>query len=86
MPRHCLDCDAHKVIMDPDPYDWFCDDDCAVVCTLAKKRGPKPKNAVYATDRQPFKTIAVGMRPYQVDKKHIKGVPDWCPKRPRKRK
>ena len=32
----CLDCPHHKVIADPDPDDWFNDDDCATVCTKMK--------------------------------------------------
>lgn len=35
---NCLDCKAHKIIIDPEPQpdDWFCDDDEAVVCTLTE--------------------------------------------------
>lgn len=34
---NCIDCPFHKVESDPDPDDWFCDDDVKVVCTKAKK-------------------------------------------------
>jgi len=34
-PSNCLDCPYHKVLPDPDPDDWFCDDDVKVVCVLA---------------------------------------------------
>lgn len=34
---NCTDCPNHHVEQDPDPDDWFCDDDVKVVCTLAKK-------------------------------------------------
>ena len=30
--ENCIDCPNHLVINDPDPDDWFCDDDVAVVC------------------------------------------------------
>jgi hypothetical protein len=32
-----MDCPHHRVERDPDPYDWFCDDDVKVVCTLAQR-------------------------------------------------
>ena len=28
----CIDCPAHEVLPDPDPFDWFCDDDVKVIC------------------------------------------------------
>lgn len=34
--NNCIDCPFHKVLEDPDPNDWFNDDDVKVVCT--KKR------------------------------------------------
>jgi Fe-S-cluster containining protein len=34
--KTCIDCPSHEVLSDPDPYDWFCDDDVNVVC---KKNG-----------------------------------------------
>jgi len=34
--NNCMDCPHHKVEHDPDPTDSFCDDDQAVLCTLAK--------------------------------------------------
>ena len=33
--KNCTNCSAHKVLPDPDPHDWFCDDDVKVVCTEA---------------------------------------------------
>lgn len=35
---NCIDCPNHIVLPDPDPYDWFCDDDVKVVCTKAKRQ------------------------------------------------
>ncbi len=29
---NCIDCDEHEVLPDPDPDDWFCDDDVKVIC------------------------------------------------------
>ncbi len=37
LPPNCIDCKHHRVLPDPDPDDWFCDDDEKVLCTLAKK-------------------------------------------------
>lgn len=36
----CMDCSYHKVLPDPDPYDWFNDDDVKVKCTLSRKEKP----------------------------------------------
>lgn len=33
---NCMDCPYHAVLRDPDPYDWFCDDDEKVVCRKTK--------------------------------------------------
>ena len=30
--KNCMDCPAHKVKSDPDPFDSFCSDDEKVVC------------------------------------------------------
>lgn len=34
--KNCIDCNAHKILTDPDPTDWFCDDDVKVICTASK--------------------------------------------------
>lgn len=61
---NCLDCNAHVVLPDPDPNDWFCDDDIKVkikvTCTLNDKN------------------ITVACRPYNRSKEC--DIPDWCPK------
>lgn len=36
-PCSCIDCPQHEVRPDPDPLDWFCDDDVKVVCMLTGK-------------------------------------------------
>lgn len=33
----CIHCPKHEVRRDPDPSDWFCDDDIKVVCTTARR-------------------------------------------------
>jgi hypothetical protein len=74
-PENCLDCPFHKVIADPDPLDWFNDDDQAVICTKVNR---KPNmNSQYLADKQEFKTVTVSCRPYKlrVESK----TPDWCP-------
>lgn len=35
--KNCINCDDHVVLPDPDPDDWFCDDDVKVTCKLAKR-------------------------------------------------
>ena len=30
--KNCMDCAHHEVLSDPDPNDWFCDDDKKVIC------------------------------------------------------
>jgi len=35
--KNCIDCANHAVFADPDPNDWFCDDDCKVICTINDK-------------------------------------------------
>lgn len=45
--KNCLDCPHHNVLPDPDPDDWFNDDDMRVVCTKAQKdvtRACRPYN------------------------------------------
>lgn len=32
--NNCIDCKLHQILSDPDPDDWFCDDDVKVVCTF----------------------------------------------------
>lgn len=34
---NCMDCPHHQVYPDPDPDDWFCDDDEKVVCNMADR-------------------------------------------------
>lgn len=72
---YCVACPHHRVINDPDPTDWFNDDDKAVVCAAT----PNPKQdpqAKYLADRNQYRPVDVSLRPYEV--KNAK-QPDWCP-------
>jgi len=35
--NNCIDCSEHRVLRDPDPNDWFCDDDVKVICQVNNK-------------------------------------------------
>lgn len=73
---NCIDCPNHKVIADPDPTDWFNDDDVAVVCKLAtnKERNKFPDNVAY---QQKFRVISSMCRPYNI--RNESETPSWCP-------
>jgi hypothetical protein len=73
----CIDCNEHRVIKDPDPNDWFCDDDVAVVCTLMGNT-KRDLDSKYLAERNEFRCITVGCRPYNIKKETV--VPEWCPK------
>lgn len=73
--KNCMDCKYHDVLPDPDPDDWFCDDDLKVICTLRQNVKPKlsPMGAVCAAE--PYITVAC--RPYKLREECE--VPEWCP-------
>ena len=84
--ENCLDCPAHRVISDPDPLDWFCDDDLAVYCDHMRKSEEQKErenlslinyNAYYATREYDKFFITWSCRPYNLRKECI--VPDCCP-------
>ncbi|MCA9354880.1 MAG: hypothetical protein KC877_05150 [Candidatus Kaiserbacteria bacterium] len=76
MYDNCLDCPYHQVISDPDPDDWFCDDDQAVVCTQAAN--PKRQlSSRYAADLSPYRVVMPAIRPYNLRKEAV--TPSWCP-------
>lgn len=81
LPESRIDCPHHRVILDPDPYDWFCDDDVVVVCThpLTPRQEPQPSSS-FAAKRQAFKPATVGCRPYRT-REETTPVPTWCPLR-----
>lgn len=73
---NCLDCEYHQVIRDPDPDDWFCSDDLAVVCSLT----PNPERDVisrWTSDHSRFKAITKSCRPHYLKKEST--TPSWCP-------
>lgn len=73
---NCLDCPHHRVINDPDPDDWFCDDDMAIVCT----KMPNPRqdtSSRHEADRSKFRIVGCAIRPYNLREEG--DVPKWCP-------
>lgn len=67
----CAICKHAKVYPDPDPNDWFCDDDVKVLCTkvpLDVNGEPKGGN----------NQITCACRPYMVTRE-CSYTPDWCP-------
>lgn len=73
---NCMDCPNHKVIADPDPDDWFCDDDKAIVCTITKNLN-KNESSRHKSERQEHKVVMCAIRPYNLRKEG--DAPDWCP-------
>ena len=76
VPKFCVKCPHHLDIADPDPHDWFCDDDRAIVCTLVKNRRRNKEKSKYQADRSEFKTVSGSCRPYEVSKVT---PASWCP-------
>lgn len=70
----CIDCKFHKVIADPDPTDWFCDDDVAIVCL--KETQNIDKTSKWMSDRQEKRVVSGSLRPYEIKKVT---PPKWCP-------
>lgn len=75
--KTCMECNHSKVIQDPDPHDWFCDDDKAVVCDLTTNPS-MDKKSDYAANRQKYRCITVSCRPYNLEKETP--IPEWCSK------
>lgn len=74
-PDKCINCAFHSIIRDPDPVDWFNDDDVALVCTQKKNSHINP-DSKYLADRNPHKVVGGSLRPYEV--KRVDS-PAWCP-------
>lgn len=72
--QKCIDCQFHKVIADPDPTDWFCADDVAIVCT--KEIQTIDRQSKWTSDRQEKRVVSGSLRPYEVKKV---APPKWCP-------
>jgi hypothetical protein len=73
---NCIDCKNHAIIDDPDPHDWFCDDDVAVVCKITPNDNQNI-SSYYLSDKQEFKCITRSCRPYNKRKESER--PIWCP-------
>ena len=69
-PCGCAICANAVVLPDPDPNDWFCDDDVKVVCDAV----PVDVNGAPATSS----VITRACRPYMTAKE-CSYIPDWCP-------
>ena len=78
--KSCIECPFHKIIPDPDPDDWFCDDDIAVICTLKRKNTDEiDSNSKWLSNRQEFKTVTLSCRPFKNQLEKETKIPDWCP-------
>lgn len=75
---NCLDCPKHIKGYDPDPFDSFNYDDMYCACTLLPNE-KRDNLSLHYSDRQEFKIVTCGDRPYQLKK--YSSVPDWCPLR-----
>lgn len=76
----CTQCPYYGTGRDPDPNDWFCDDDQFGYCTRVINDTCKP-DSKYVSDRSPHKVLYRSCRPYEV--KTVK-IPEWCPMRSKK--
>ena len=52
IPPNCIQCVHHRVLPDPDPTDWFCDDDVKVECVAAKDKLITSACRPYNTERE----------------------------------
>lgn len=69
-PCGCAICAHALVCPDPDPDDWFCDDDVKVICTAVKKNADG--------DLVSSNVITCACRPYNTVRE-TSYVPEWCP-------
>lgn len=75
-PACCLDCPHHVVVVqDPDPDDWFCDDDVAVLCG----KTPNTTGRKFQASKRlfPNRVVTNSCRPYNMRRDSKR--PDWCP-------
>lgn len=72
--KTCNSCLHVKLVSDPDPDDWFNNDDLALVCKLMKPL----ENQFLSQAGLPYENalIASALRPYEVNKINR---PSWCP-------
>jgi hypothetical protein len=75
-PENCFSCRNHKMVPDPDPIDFFRDNDQAMVCVLVNN--PKYSTDAYRiSDRQAYKVIGYGIEVFDNERKIP--IPSWCP-------
>lgn len=67
--KGCAVCQYLVVEPDPDPFDWFCDDDEKARCSLSQANTEKRGGEPY---------ITIGARPYETMKDCCR-IPSWCP-------
>jgi hypothetical protein len=72
---NCVDCPFHKVIHDPDPFDWFRDNDMAIVCEKMPNRERRPTSP-YASDQSAHRVVASGI---DFNLRAEGKSPKWCP-------
>lgn len=70
-PCGCAICANAAVRPDPDPDDWFCDDDKKVICTAVPT---DVKTGELATQN----VITCACRPYNIVRE-TSYIPSWCP-------
>ena len=79
--KYCIQCPFHKRVPDPDPDDWFNDDDETLLCTHPRC----PVDDYTNRQREYYKkrgwigegrVITSGERPYHINKEK---VPSYCP-------
>ena len=73
--ENCIDCPNHEVSPDPNPYDWFCDDDIKVRCIKSNNQIGKRTRNDNLKIGEPYITVAC--RPH--NKRNECKIPDWCP-------
>lgn len=78
---NCLHCPNHDVILDPDPDDWFNDDDVAVVCHMLRNPDMDP-NSRYHSRRQKWRCVTTNCRPTKHAIAEGSTIPPWCPLKP----
>ncbi len=70
---NCTQCPHHSVIRDPDPFDSFCSDDVAVVCTKTPHDYSNRKEWWWKENK--FRAITSGCRPYNTEIESV--IPSW---------
>jgi len=73
--NNCMDCPNHIVEADPDPHDWFCDDDQAVLCKLSEN--VENKKRWWDGFEWEFRPVTCSCRPHH--KRMECNTPEWCP-------